>query len=75
MIPSPCVGEPVYLKGDLDSIPADLSAASSSFLVGNCIGALRWSESTLCVVLPHMAAAFFTELVWFSLSAPTSCIW
>jgi len=69
VIPSPSFGEALYLSGELESSPADNIAASSSFLVGNSIGA-RFCGVVCCKGLPHIEAAPFTdEKLWFSLSA------
>jgi hypothetical protein len=69
VIPSPSLGEGLYLSGELESNPADTIAASSSFLVGSSIGA-RFCGVVCCTGLPHIEAAPLTdEKLWFSLSA------
>lgn len=68
-IPSPIFGDALYLRGEFERSPADSIAASSSFLVGNSIGA-RFCGVVCCTGLPHIDAALLTDAkLWFSLSA------
>lgn len=72
-MPSPSVGVALYLKGEVDSRPADFMAASSSCLDGRSIGALRCGEGFACACRLHIAAAPLTDGVplTFSLSSST----
>lgn len=73
-IPSPRGGEGWYRSGDVDSNPAALIAASSSFRVGSWMGELRFCDATRPAVSSHIEAAlltFFEDCISFSLSSST----